>query len=200
MASNIEQVKSVVNLQNKVLRNHTQAALRCYINTAQLNRILSFYRWTTYTIKDGKAEYDERSTLTFDLDWVNSIVDEYLITYPDTTPQSTVFSVTVPHFEGTNWHDVKAKILALLGTRKSNSRIPLTYLEWETHLLWQTTDDVKSLQDRIITTKALEGNTYELDNRGLFRILTNMITSTTLDNAVRSFQNMECNSSKCRRR
>ena len=40
MSSNIEQIKSVVNLQNKMYRSHATALHRCYINTAQLNRIL----------------------------------------------------------------------------------------------------------------------------------------------------------------
>ena len=42
MASNTEQIKSVVNIQNKIYRSHATAALRCYINKAQLNRVLAF--------------------------------------------------------------------------------------------------------------------------------------------------------------
>ena len=67
------------------------------------------------------VEYDETSALTFALDWVNSIVDVNLIIDPDTNSQSTAFSVTVPHFEGTNWCDVKAIMLVLPATRIENS-------------------------------------------------------------------------------
>ena len=42
MVSNAEQIKSVVNIHNKIYRSHATAALRCYINTAQLNRALAF--------------------------------------------------------------------------------------------------------------------------------------------------------------
>ena len=46
-----------------------------------------------------------------------------------------------------------------------------------------------NLQERRIATKVYIGNTFELDNRELFRILLNTFTSTTLDNVVRSFHN-----------
>ena len=49
---------------------------------------------------------------------------------PEVTAQSTAaFSVTIPAFRhGTNWHDVKAKLIALLNTHVGNCGIPLTYL------------------------------------------------------------------------
>ena len=56
MASNVEQIKSVVNIQNNMYRSHATALHRCYINMAQLNRILAFYNWTVYAIKDAHAE------------------------------------------------------------------------------------------------------------------------------------------------
>ena len=43
-------------------------------------------------------------------------------------------------------------------------------------------------QERMIATKVHKGNTFELDNIELFRILLNTFTSTTLDNVVRSHQ------------
>ena len=45
-----------------------------------------------------------------------------------------------------------------------------------------------NIQERRIATKVHKGNTFELDNRELFRILLNTFTSTTLDNVVRLFQ------------
>ena len=188
MASNPQQIKSVVNSQNKTYRSHATAGQRCYINTAQLNRVLAFYKWTIVAIKDGRAEYEEADAATFDLDWVNSIVDEYLMKDPSTTPQSTPPSVIVPKFVGTNWHDTKSKLTALLATRIGNSGIPLTYLVRKTRLRWEDTDTMNNLQERRISTKAHEGNTYELDNRELFRILMSTFTATTLDNVVKSFQ------------
>ena len=68
MASNVEQIKSVVYHQNKIYRSHSTVNQRCYINTAQLNRILVFYHWTIYAVKEGKAEYDDKSATVFDLD------------------------------------------------------------------------------------------------------------------------------------
>ena len=56
MASNVEQIKSIVNLQNKMYRSHATALQCYYINTAQLNRILAFYNWTVFAIKDAHAE------------------------------------------------------------------------------------------------------------------------------------------------
>ena len=102
MASNVEHIKSVVNLQNKMYRRHATALHRCYINTAQLNRILEFYKWTVYAIKDTHAEYNEKNYTAFDLTWINSIIDSYNMKEPETTPQSTAFSVIIPTLDRTN--------------------------------------------------------------------------------------------------
>ena len=90
-------------------RSHATAALRCYINTAQLNHVLAFYNWTVFAIKDAHAKYYEDNSAAFDLAWINSIIDSYNMKDPDATPQSTAFSVIILTFVGTNWHDVKAK-------------------------------------------------------------------------------------------
>ncbi len=150
MASNVAQIKSVVTNQNKMYRSHATANQRCYINTSQLNRILAFYRWTTFAIKDAHAEYDVASVAAFDLNWINSIVDKYNIKDPEVTPQSTTFSVTIPVFNGTNWHDVKAKLIALLNTRTGNSGIPLTYLVRDVAMSWEDTEHMVNLQERRI--------------------------------------------------
>ena len=55
---------------------------------------------------------------------------------PYATPQSTPFLVIIPNFVGTNWHDVKAKVIALLTTRVGTSGIPPTYLIMETRQTW----------------------------------------------------------------
>ena len=124
MASNVEQIKSVVNLQKKMYRSHAIALHRCYINTAQPNSILAFYNWTVYAIKDSHADYNENNSAEFDLTWINSIIDSYNMKDPDVTPQSTAFLVIIPTLDGTNWHDVKAKVIALLTTRAGTSGIP----------------------------------------------------------------------------
>ena len=188
MASKVEQIKSVVNLQNKMHRIHATALHRCYINTAQLNRILVFYNWTVFSIKDAHAKYDENNSAAFDLTWINSIIDSYNMKDPDATPQSTAFSVIIPTFFGTNWHNVKTKVIALLTTRVRTSGIPLTYLIRETRQTWEDTEQMPNLQERRIATNFHKGNTFELDNRELFRILLSTFTSTTLDNVVRLFQ------------
>ena len=98
---------------------------------------------------------------------------------PDATPQTTAFSVIIPTFDGTNWHDVKAKVISLLTTRVKTSGIPLTYIIMETRQTWEDTEQMPNLQERRIATKVHKGNTFELDNRELFRILLNTFTSTT---------------------
>ena len=107
---------------------------------------------------------------------------------PEVTAQSTAFSVIIPAFHGTNWHDVKAKMIALLNTRVRNCGIPLTYLVRETKSSWEDTEMMSNLQERRIVTKVHKGHTYVLDNRELFRILMNTFTSSTLDNIVQSHQ------------
>ena len=102
-------------------RSHDTALHRCYIITAQLNRILAFYNWTVYAIKYAHAEYDENNSAAFDLTWINSIVDSYNMKDPNATPQSTAFSVIIPTFDRTNCHDVKVKVIALLTKRFGTS-------------------------------------------------------------------------------
>ena len=75
MAPNVEQIKSVVNIHNNMYRIHATALHHCYINTAQLNRILSFYNCTVYAIKDTHVEYYENNSMAFELTWINSIID-----------------------------------------------------------------------------------------------------------------------------
>ena len=136
MASNVEQIKYVANIQNKMYRSHATALHCCYINMAQLNRILAFYNWTVYAIKYAHAKYDENKSAAFDLTWINSIIDSYNMKDPDATPQSTALSVIIPNFVGTNWHDVKAKVIELLLTIVGTSGIPPTYLIMETRQTW----------------------------------------------------------------
>ena len=143
-----------------------------------------------FAFKDEHAEYNNVSEADFDLDWINSIVDEYLMEDPKTTPQSTPFSVQIPHFIGTNWHSTKSKIIALLATRTGSRGIPLTYLTKITRLVWEDTDNMPNLADRRTATKMHEGNTYELDNREFFRILLSIFTSTTLDNVVNDYADL----------
>ena len=139
MASNVEHIKSVVNLQNKMYRSHATALHRCYINTAQMNRTLAFYNWTVFAINDAHAEYDENNSAAFDLTWINFIIDSYNMKDSDATPQSAAFSVIIPTFVGTNWHDIKANMIALLMKRVGTSGIPLTYLIRETRQTWEDT-------------------------------------------------------------
>ena len=97
--------------------------------------------------------------------------------------------VIIPTFVGTNWHDLKAKVIAILTARVGTSGIPLTYLIRETRQTWEDTEQMPNPQERRIAKKVHKCNTFELDNKELFRILLNTFTSTTLDNVVRSFQN-----------
>ena len=120
-------------------RSHATALHPCYINMAQLNCKLAFYNWTVYAIKDAHAEYDENNSAAFDLTWINSIIDSYNMKDPDATPQSTAFLFIIPTFDGTNWRDVKAKVIALLITRVGTSGIPLTCLIRETRQTWEDT-------------------------------------------------------------
>ena len=182
------QITSVINNQNKLYRSHSTALLRCYINTAQLNRILAFYRWTIFTVKDAHAEYDVASVATFNLAWINSVIDEYLMKDPNATPQNTVLSVEIPRFSGANWHQVKSKVLAALASRTGNAGISLSYIVRKDRKLWEDTETMTDLHARRIVTKAHEGNTFDLDNKEVFRILLNVFASTTLDNLVKGFQ------------
>ena len=78
--------------------SHATVNQRCYIKTAQLNRILGFYRWTIFAVKDAHVEYDDANAASFDLVWIYSVLDEYLMPDPTVTSQNTALSVEIPRF------------------------------------------------------------------------------------------------------
>ena len=153
MSSNPAQIKLVISTQNKMYRNHATANQHCYIDTVQLNRVLAFYRWTIFPVKDDGAEYTDASAPVFNLQWINSIIDEYLIPDSKLTEKETGFAVGVPRFEATNWHDVKSKLNALLLIRIGNAGLSLTYLTRESYIVREDTNYMINLQDRRIRSK-----------------------------------------------
>ena len=54
--------------------------------------------------------------------------------------------------------------------------------------MWEDTDRLTNLHDRRVRTKTHEGGTFVKDNTEFLRILMAVFTSTTLNNAVKSFQ------------
>jgi hypothetical protein len=139
-------------------------------------------------VKEGGAEYDVNSVTEFNREWVGSIMEAYTMEKPEVTSQSTAFSVTVPKYNGRNWFDVKGQITQLMSTRMGHAGIPLSYILRETRKEWEETEGTISLQDRRVATKKLEGPTYDLDNKELFRIISNVLTGTTLEDDVNKFK------------
>ena len=188
MDSDEKQIKQVIKNINSTFRDHDQANRRCYINATMTKRILAFYHWTVFAIKEGGAKYDENKVAEFDRDWISSIMDTYTMEQPEVTSQSTAFSVTVAKYTGTNWFDVRGQILQLMSTRIGHSGIPLSYILRENRREWEDTEEITSLQDRRIVTKMLEGPTFDLDNKEVYRILSNVLGSTTLEDNVNKFK------------
>jgi len=153
-----------------------------------MNRILAFHKWTIYAIKDAEEVYDNTEAPNFNRAWIDSISDEYLMKDPDPTPQSTSFSVTIPSFVGTNWYEVKSQLLSLLATRTGKAGIPLSYLTRDSRQTWKGTDHILSSQDRRIATKAHSGNSFDIDNREFYRIISNVFTASTLEDVIRAQQ------------
>lgn len=188
MVSSVKQIKEVISQQNKIYREHSTANRRCYINAAQMNRIVAFHYWTTYAVKEAHALYDTTETPKFDRAWIDSISDNYSMKGLEPTSQSTTFSVVIPPFEGTNWYEVKAHIASLLATRIGMSGIPLSYLIRDTRQEWKDTEHIVSLQTRRTATKLHSGSSFDLDNGELYRILSNVFSSTTLEDVIRAQQ------------
>lgn len=151
-------------------------------------RILAFYHWTVYVIKEGGASYDVATVGDFDRTWVNDIMDSYTMEKAEITSQSTSFSVAVTKYDGTNWFDVRGQILQLMSTRIGHSGIPLSYILRQTRSEWEDTESITSLKDRRVATKMLQGPTFDLDNKEFFRILANVLSTTTLEHDVNKFK------------
>ena len=175
--SDESQIKQVIKNINSTYRDQDTVNRRCYINAIMTKRSLVFHHWTIYAIKD------------FDRTWVNDIMDSYTMEKPEITSQSTSFSVTVTKYDGTNWFDARGQILQLMSTRIGHSGVPLSCILRQTRSEWDDTENSTSLQDRRIATKILQGPTFDLDNKEFFRILANVLTSTTtLEDDVHKFK------------
>ena len=188
MDSDEKQIKQVIKNINSIYRDHDTPNRRCYINAVMTKRILAFHYWTVYAIKEGGATYDQDTVGEFDRDWVNSIMDSYTMEKPEVTTQSTAFSVAVTKYNGTNWFDVRGQITQLMSTRIGHAGIPLSYVLRSVREEWEDTEHITSLQDRRIATKMLAGPTFDLDNKEVFRILTNVLSGTTLEDDVNKFK------------
>ena len=188
MDSDVEQIKEVIKNINSTYRDHDINNRRCYINATMAKRIITFYHWTVFAVKEGGAVYDVDTVADFDLNWVNTIMDSYTMVKPEVTAQSTAFSVEVCKYDGTNWFDVKGQILQLMSTRIGHAGIPLSYILRDSRKEWSDTEDMTSIQDRRIATKVLQGSLYDLDNKELFRILGNVLGGTTLEEDVNKFK------------
>ena len=77
MSATKDQVKQVINAQNKTYRNHATVAQRCYINQPQVTHIEALRRFVIITIKEGGAIFTTNNTNSFDLEWISSITKEY---------------------------------------------------------------------------------------------------------------------------
>ena len=149
-----------------------------------MNCILAFHSWAFFSVKDDGAEYDTANSTAFDHDWVDSIIDEYSMEYTKAISQSTAFSVTIPLFIGKNWYEVKYHMVQLIVTCIGAAGIPLSYLIRDTCQDWEDTNVISSLQDRRTATKMHSGNSFDIDNKYLFRILSNAFSATTLEDAI----------------
>lgn len=181
-------VHEVIENQNKLLRFHTSAAQRCYINAVQMNRILTFQQWTKYAIRDAEALYDVANIAEFNENWIDSLAVVYLTEDPDPTDASTTFAVSIPKFIGTNWHEVKSQFHALLASRIGHCGLPLTYLVRDTRLSWLDTEHYTSLQKRRMDTIKFDGPGFDMDNREFYRIISRVFDKTTLEDLIRGHQ------------
>ena len=188
MDSDEKQIRQVIKNINSTYRDHSTANRRCYINATETKRILAFYHWTTFAVKEGGATYDTNTVTEFNREWVSTIMEAYTMEKPEVTSQSTALSVPVDKYNGRNWFDVKGQITQLMSTRIGHAGIPLAYILRDSRQEWEDTEDIESLQDRRIATKKLEGPTYDLDNKELFRILANVLNGTTLEDDVNKFK------------
>ena len=128
MDSDEKSIKQVIKNVNSTYRDHNTANRRCYINAVMTKRIVAFYHWTTYAIKEGGASYDVNLVDVFDRNWINTIMESYTMEKAEVTSQSTAFSVSVVKYTGTNWFDVRGQIIQLMSTRIGNAGILLSYI------------------------------------------------------------------------
>ena len=115
MNSAESQLKEVISNQNKVYRHHGVAAQRCYLNAMQAIWILTFRKWAIYAVKEGNTSYDAAEVDSFDLDWINCVMDDYNQAVVSTTKPSDV-NLKITKFDGQNWHDVKSAFVMALAS------------------------------------------------------------------------------------
>ena len=188
MESDEDSLKIVIQNQNKSFRMHSTTAQRCYINELQRKRIQILHRWAVYAIKEGHAKYDETEAEGFDLNWLEGIQEEYSGTLNEPTAAGSKLSVEVPKFTGTNWYEVKAAFILGLQAFYGKGGVNLTYLTRERRMSWNETDDMDSLEQRRVATKAHTGSDFSYDNAELYRILAAQFNGTSLQDVVRNIK------------
>ena len=101
MNSPEETISRVISTQNKEYRQ-VSAAQRFYINATQIQRILTFRKWTIVVVKEGGLNYIIDQVATFNLEWIEGIQDMFPGKEPEPSLAKTAMSINVPNFIGTS--------------------------------------------------------------------------------------------------
>lgn len=177
-------VKDMIYNQNKSFPMHEAANQRCYINDLQCQHILIFRRWAVYAIIEGGAEYSENNLADFTLAWLDSIQDDYSGKINEPTAPGSALAVEVPKVKGDNWYEVKEALLLALQSYYGKGGVNLTYLTRDERKEWEDTEDMDTLEQRRVATKAHSGSDFSHDNTELYCILNSHFTGSALQDVV----------------
>lgn len=150
--------------------------------------IFTLRRFAIIAIKEGGGSYSVNDVNDFHQQWINSIQEEYSQKdLEPTTPGS--LTVNIPKFKGSNWYEVKQQFVLALKAVYGQSGVPLSYLIRDTRKTWDETVNYASLQERCVDTKAHTGADFNKDNFELYRILSQELDKSTLEDVIKATPN-----------
>ena len=102
-------VKELTSFHKTANGTSTPAGRRFYLTPNQFNCIQCLRNWTDIVINQGVSTFSTEQINLFDDDWVKSVSIEFSNESLDLAPHSDD-KVTIPAFNGVNWHEVKEAI------------------------------------------------------------------------------------------
>ena len=181
-------VKELTSFRKTANSTSTPASRRFYLTPNQFNCIQCLRNWTDIVINQGGSAFSSQQINLFDDDWVRSISVEFSNESLDLVPHSDD-KVTVPTFDGVNWHEVKEAIVRALQSRRGAAGIPLAYLVRDKRIIYSETDQASSLIEKRIQSQKHSGPLFEKDNRDLYQFLSITFAGTSLSTLINGVTN-----------
>lgn len=183
-------VKELTSFRKTANGTSVPAARRFYLMPIQYNNIQSVRNWADIAIIQGGSVYYDHQIGLFDEEWMKQVAAEFSNESLDAAPaQTDEKAVTIPQFNGVNWHEVKDSIIRALQIKRGAAGIPLAYLVRTDRVIFSENDASLSVVEKRISSQKHSGPLFDRDNRDLYQFLANTFNNTSLSALVKGVSN-----------